>query len=270
MLKLRVLTALVLIPIVLWGIFFAPQLYFVGGCTLIIGVAAWEWARLAGTTNAWLRGLYVFVTLFLLIALRIGSYILQSEFVLGVATIWWLLIGGYLVYVRNKPQLPFWPKWLVIIGGLFSLSMCWEALLILHVQPQLLFFMLVLIWAADTFAYFGGRRWGKHKLAPTISPNKTWEGLACGVIASLIIGMLGEWFWITPKEINIWFLLAIAITILVSAAGDLFESLLKREQGLKDSGKLLPGHGGVLDRIDSLIAAAPVFTYCIITMGLLL
>lgn len=270
MLKLRILTAVILIPLVVWGIYTLPQLYFVGVCTAVVGLAAWEWARLANITSAWQRAAYVLAALVMFIVIRIGSFIVQSEFVLGIATVWWLLVLGYLFGIRNKPTLPEPSNVLIGLIGLVTLSLCWEALLILHVRPELLLFVLILIWLADTLAYFGGRLWGKNKLAVTISPNKTWEGLACGVAGSVVVGAIGQWFWITPHQLNFWFLLTIVVTVLVSVAGDLFESLLKREKGLKDSGQLLPGHGGMLDRIDSLIAAAPVFTYGVIATGLLL
>lgn len=270
MLKLRILTALILIPLVVWGIFALPQLYFVGISTAIILLAAWEWSRLAGWTNYWLRALYVVITFMTFPLVQFSAYLTSFTLIFAIGTACWLLILGYLIYMRNQTTLLPLPNAVVAISGFICLAMCWEALLILHLKPELLMFMLVLIWLADTFAYFGGRLWGKHKLAVTISPNKTLEGLACGVIASLVIGGIGQWFFITPGELHIGLFFMIALTIIISVAGDLFESVLKRQQGLKDSGKLLPGHGGVLDRIDSLIAAAPVFALAAMTTGLLL
>lgn len=266
---LRILTAFLLIPLVVWGIFALPQLYFAGINTVIILLAAWEWSRLSGWVDIRLRVLYVLLVLILLPLVQFAAYLTSFTLIFTIGSTVWLLITAYLMYVRQQANLITLPKSLVAISGLFILAICWEALLILHIKPMLLMFMLVLVWLADTFAYFGGRWLGKNKLAVTISPNKTWEGFACGVIASFVIGGIGQWFFITPGKLHLGLCLMIAVTIIVSVVGDLFESILKRQQGLKDSGQLLPGHGGVLDRLDSLLAAAPLFALAAMTTGLL-
>ena len=145
--------------------------------------------------------------------------------------------------------------------GLDLLWICLHDLVYLHevYGAGMLLYLLSLVWIADTGAYFSGRKFGKHKLAPTISPGKTWEGLVGGLLANLvwiisIYQLSSGWGLGLPQ-----FLLISLATTLISVVGDLFESILKREAGVKDSGKLLPGHGGVLDRVDSVIAAAPVF-----------
>ncbi len=142
-----------------------------------------------------------------------------------------------------------------------TLIPAWVSLVALHNNPSSgpVLFLFVLVWSADIGAYYTGRKWGRYKLASNISPGKTWEGL-CGAIASgLLVSLLYAWFMAMPVDKIMFFLLISFMTIHASVIGDLTESLLKRRAGVKDSGTLFPGHGGVLDRIDSLTAAAPVF-----------
>ena len=131
-------------------------------------------------------------------------------------------------------------------------------------------FMLLIIWLADTAAYVSGRLWGQHLLAPTLSPKKTWEGFFFGLLFTFFSAMLMLYFFqgIKPSFWQMWIL--VLLTSLAAVTGDLFESQLKRLRGLKDSGQLLPGHGGILDRIDSLLAAAPVFTGSLLLLGLII
>ncbi|MCG8434327.1 MAG: phosphatidate cytidylyltransferase, partial [Gammaproteobacteria bacterium] len=145
-------------------------------------------------------------------------------------------------------------------GGVLALVPCWAAITALHDrQPQgwqLLLFLLVLIWAADIGAYFAGKAWGKNKLAPNISPGKTWEGVFGGLAASLAAALLANYWLGFPLLI---ILPLVVILVALSVVGDLSESMLKRQAHIKDSGSLFPGHGGVLDRLDSLLATAPMF-----------
>jgi len=263
MLSLRILTAIILIPLVLLAIFVLPSYYFTAVATLIIVLAAWEWARLGGWTKAWMRLLYVFFVLVILFM----TILLPPLKVLIIGAACWLFIFLYLLLIRTKTDLPQMPMWAVTFSGLIVLACCWEALLILHITPRWLLFMLVIVWLADTGAYFGGRLWGKHLLAPLISPKKTWEGLISGVVLTLIVASIIQWFFVTPHQLSWKISLVVFVTALVSVAGDLWESLLKRIQGIKDSGSLLPGHGGILDRIDSILAAAPVFAVGLVIAG---
>ncbi|MCB1760121.1 MAG: phosphatidate cytidylyltransferase, partial [Gammaproteobacteria bacterium] len=138
----------------------------------------------------------------------------------------------------------------------------WISLLILHARyqdgPYLLLFLMILIWVADSCAYFAGRRWGRVKLAPLISPGKTREGVYGAMVGAAICGVLLH--QLRPQTGPLYLLVVLSVLVaLISVIGDLFESVMKRQAGLKDSGALLPGHGGMLDRIDSLTAAAPLF-----------
>jgi len=152
----------------------------------------------------------------------------------------------------------------VLISGALLLVVTWLSLVRLHqtgdTGPALVMFLLVLIWSADTGAYFAGKRWGSHKLAPFISPGKTREGLYGAVAAAAVCAALFWQLGTTGKLGFSAFLALCVLTTVVSIAGDLWESVYKRRRGVKDSGQLLPGHGGILDRVDSLIAAAPLFT----------
>jgi phosphatidate cytidylyltransferase len=173
----------------------------------------------------------------------------------------WILISFGLLAYRYNGNWPLLPRVLMLGIGLDLLWICVHDLIYLHevYGGGMLLYLFSLVWIADIGAYFSGRKFGKHKLAPTISPGKTWEGLVGGLLANLVwiisvYQLSSGWGLGLPQ-----FLLISLATSLISVVGDLFESMLKREAGVKDSGKLLPGHGGVLDRVDSVIAAAPIF-----------
>ncbi len=153
------------------------------------------------------------------------------------------------------------------VAGLFALVPVWLALVRLHAQgPQLMLFLLLLVVAADIGAYFAGRALGKHKLAPRVSPGKTWEGVGGGLVAAALMAAFGVW-WFSMDTVP--FMALCILVAIASVVGDLTESMFKRHAGLKDSGTLLPGHGGVLDRVDSVTAAAPVFLIGLERLGLL-
>jgi len=174
----------------------------------------------------------------------------------------------YLVWARSQPRLPMISPALSAGLGWLIITWCWLALQKLQLTPFYLMFMLLIIWLADTAAYVSGRLWGKHLLAPILSPKKTWEGFIFGLVFTFFIAMLIVYFFkgIKPSLWQIWLL--VLLTSLAGMVGDLFESQLKRLRGLKDSGQLLPGHGGILDRMDSLLAAAPVFSGSLLLLGL--
>jgi phosphatidate cytidylyltransferase len=157
-----------------------------------------------------------------------------------------------------------------ILMGFLVLIPCWAALNYLrslHDGIYTLLFLFALIWGADSAAYFVGRKWGKHKLAPQVSPGKSWQGLCGALVCALFIAAIAGWLSETP--IQLWWRGAViaVVTVLFSVMGDLFESMIKRQAGVKDSGQLLPGHGGLLDRIDSLTAAAPIFVLVMMLGG---
>jgi phosphatidate cytidylyltransferase len=181
--------------------------------------------------------------------------------VLIAALAWWL---AALVWIARfgDPKIA-WPGWLRALVGIVVLVPTWWALVALHeLSPSgryYLLFLLALVWAADSAAYFAGRLWGTNKLAPSISPGKTWEGVWGALIAGLLLGILGVIVFGVQGSRWVAFVVLCTATVAFSILGDLAESAFKRQSGLKDSGYLLPGHGGILDRVDSLTAAAPVF-----------
>ena len=269
MLKQRILTAVVLAVVFIGCILFAE--------TRWVGVL-FTAALFAATRELLLLTLRLHpsVTLFVSAAFAllfwwslsiVNPALLQSQALAGLAL--WLLVAVGLVFYRHHGNWPLSARVVILVLGLGLLWIAVHCMVYLHYVygGWTLLFMFTLVWMADIGAYFSGRRFGKHRLAPVISPKKTWEGVYGGVAATLVWMLLvytlaGGWQHGLPS-----FLLIGLATVVVSIVGDLFESVLKREAGVKDSGKLLPGHGGVLDRVDSVIAAAPVFTSGLMLAG---
>lgn len=264
MLKQRLLTALVLLPFLIWGILQLPTPYFALLLGLVVVQGAWEWSSLMQVQSVRAKLLVVLSV----IASLIGCWWLlgQGESVWlalpVIALFWWLLA---LMWVVSYPRtVSRWSaSWRRFLIGLLVLVPTWLSAVALHgeenIGPYLVLYLLSLIWVADSGAYFGGRTWGKRKLAVDVSPGKTWEGVAAALVATTIYSLAATIFLQIP--VNQWLLFVVlsALTVAFSILGDLSESMFKRHAGVKDSGTLLPGHGGVLDRIDSITAAAPVF-----------
>jgi phosphatidate cytidylyltransferase len=262
MLRLRIITALLLAPLVLAAVFFLPQDGMAAVLAILVAAGAWEWAAFAGFTRSSAKAGYVAVVSLCVIALWFTHTRGDSQFVLTAALIWWIAALFWVL---------IWPGAVhsagAAVAGLLVLVPAWLALSQLHTHdPQLMLFLLLLVVAADVGAYFGGRRFGRHKLAPRVSPGKTWEGVAGGIVGAAIIALIGV-AWLDMPLLP--FAGLCIIVVLASIVGDLTESLFKRHAGLKDSGSLLPGHGGVLDRVDSITAAAPVFLVGLQALGLL-
>jgi phosphatidate cytidylyltransferase len=268
MLKSRVLTSVVLIPLVLAGIYLLELNLFALFTGLISVLGAREWARMSGFGNNLIaQSLYMAI----IAAVMAGLFLFASELpalvhitmLTGFA--WWF-VATAVVMLFPKSQ-PIWQsKWFNLVIGLVVLVPMWQGLVLLKAHEYanwLITVLLVLIWGADSGAYFSGRKFGKRKLAPNVSPGKTWEGVYGAMATALLIGAVAVYFiaeklnW-TNFEIVLW-AGVVLLTVVLSVVGDLTESMLKRISGMKDSGRLLPGHGGVMDRIDSLCAAVPVF-----------
>lgn len=275
MLKYRILTALILIPLVVAGVLELsnPALGVVLALVMLLG--AWEWSAMSGLHQTSGRAVYVV----LVAAAIVGAMWLAASpgglgVILIVALLWWLAALAWVVrYQLSGGQSPTTPDHLQRrLLGFLVLVPAWASLAGLHAQaPGLLLFMLVLIWVADSGAYFAGRRFGRTKLALHVSPGKSWEGVLGGAVLSVLYAAVAGWSLFDYRGLTLLlFLMLAVITVLISVLGDLFESLIKRYSGVKDSGSLLPGHGGILDRIDSLTAAGPVFAagmYCLERIG---
>ena len=257
MLRTRVITALLLVAGLALILFALPPLAAELTFAAIAGLAAWEWGGLMRQDQP-ARVMYAFVLLLFCWQLTVAAPQLVPV-LLGVSAAFWILVVP--LWLRFKWTLSGNDFFGYLIGALVILP-TWAAMGALHaVSTWLMLAVMALVWVADISAYFAGRTFGKHKLAPSISPGKTWEGVAGAVVGVLIYGgavlhfsPLGSHM---PLAAPLLGLLLVVLTA-VSVMGDLYESLLKRQAGIKDSSKLLPGHGGVLDRIDALTSALPL------------
>ena len=265
MLKQRILTALILAPLALAGVFLLPPGGFAVFMGLVIVLGGWEWANLSGFEQPTIR--IAFGLLVGLACLLVAT--LPPVMVLGVAACWWVVA---LMLVRGYPDSARFcrNKLLRLAMGFVTLVPAWFGLVQLKSMEEgnvLILMILVIVWAADCGAYFAGRAFGKSKLAPNVSPRKTLEGVVGGILLALFISS-GVALWNDLSFARGMGLMILTIvTVMVSVLGDLWESVLKRERGIKDSSNLLPGHGGILDRVDSLTAAVPVFTLALVVSG---
>ncbi|HEY6643975.1 phosphatidate cytidylyltransferase [Povalibacter sp.] len=251
MLRQRIITALVLAPLALLVVLWVPHQVTMAVFAVLVLAGAWEWAAFPGFVSNSARIAYmVAVAAALAACWWMGPE--QIQWVLYAAMAWWLIALFWIAFLPT-----YMNRVLGMVAGFLVLVPAWVALVWLHdLNPHLVLFVVLLVVAADVGAYFGGRKFGRHKLAPRVSPGKTWEGVAGGLVAAALLAAIGVvWFDFSA----IPFLIVSAVVVVASVVGDLTESLFKRHAGLKDSGSLLPGHGGVLDRVDSVTAAAPVF-----------
>ncbi|MFO1324759.1 MAG: phosphatidate cytidylyltransferase [Burkholderiales bacterium] len=269
MLKTRILTAAVLIPAVLAALFLLPPRAWGLATLAVIAIAAHEWARLAAFARP-----QRFAFIAFLVALGLALLFSQSTgfargwpdaivvAVCGAAALFWVLVAPPWVIARWPTQ----ARLAMAVLGVVVLTGAWVALVELQARsPWLVLGAMAVVWIADTAAYFSGRAFGRRKLAPLVSPGKTWEGVygawvAVAIYAAVLVPYAtaaGLTLPVTAFTIGAWILFVVLLAS-VSVVGDLFESLLKRHAGVKDSGALLPGHGGVLDRTDALLAAMPI------------
>lgn len=277
MLRQRVITGLVMVAGFLAAIAFVPVPGLALLFGIVVGLGGWEWARLAGWTSPVTRVLYVLVLLGAMAGLYYSCDLGGSPQIkdvqpfLGLACLWWSVA---LLWVKAYPASGLLWGGIVMrsLMGFLMLALAWMAaifLLGLSRGGMLMVAMVLVVATADIGAYFAGKRFGRHKLAPEVSPAKTWEGFWGGVLACLLLSLLG-WYLLPVQMAHIGFgsvAAVVLVTGVASVVGDLTVSMVKRESGVKDSGNLLPGHGGVLDRLDSLCAAAPVFALGLILVG---
>ncbi|KEA64372.1 Phosphatidate cytidylyltransferase [Marinobacterium lacunae] len=259
MIKQRLLTALVLGVLVLAGVFLLPLQGFALGCWGVMFLAALEWANLASLKGAVKTGYALFSAAVIAVLYFFLPPQLSPWLLVGAALFW--LWGCYLI-VRYPARTGFSTRASKLLIGMAVVVPTWLALVDLKSLPEgnlALLMLLLLVWGADTGAYCAGKLFGRRKLIPGVSPGKTVEGLFGGVVTCLFIGLVAGLWRELPVPALVYVMALSLVTCLAAVFGDLFESMFKRERGIKDSGRLLPGHGGVLDRIDSLTAAAPIF-----------
>lgn len=293
MLLQRILTALVLIPLIIVAVFYLPSnayfSYFSVVMAVIVLIGAWEWANLASIDKLWQKLLFLLLLIVPMIGVTLWTQFLELmatvlewqdlkeysgaiEWTVFGPVLFWVLI---MILIRKVPnallQLQLKTVYKAFVGW-FVLLAAWMFITRLHTlyQGGMVMYFLILIWSADIFAYFVGKKFGKEKLAPDISPGKTVEGFYGALGAGLLCGIgfnvynkfvhgenvvYGTLHYVTSFD----FVLLSVLTVLTSVYGDLFFSLVKRQKGVKDTGSILPGHGGILDRVDSVIAAVPFF-----------
>lgn len=254
MFKQRLYTALILIPFVLLAIFYAYSWMLAGILLLFVLLGAWEWAQLVPIKYTLNKILFVLC----LIPAVIASITWPTFWLLAGILVWGLILLAVLTFPGSQKNWGF-P---VIIGSscLLLLPLLASTTTAIYQQVMgrdLIVYLLFLIWAADVGAYLAGKRWGRHKLIPKVSPGKSIEGLAGGFLMAMIVAVAGHYYF-KPQMAAYWYVLCGGVA-LVSVLGDLFISMLKRRCQLKDTGHIFPGHGGVLDRLDSLMAASPFF-----------
>ena len=248
MLKHRIITAAILLPIALIGFFLLEGLAFALFIGVVVVLGGWEWARLAGFEAQPVRVLYAIAVGLLLAGLYLAPAL--ASWLLTLSVIWWLTATALVVsYPRSQRHWGGSVGSLVI--GLLILLPAWQGLVLLKQWPQgnwLIVAVMVLVWGADIGAYAAGKTFGRRKLAPQV--------LVTSLLITLFVGLYQSW---SARELALA-LLGAALVVVISVVGDLTESMFKRSSGIKDSSQLLPGHGRVMDRIDSLTAAVPVFT----------
>ena len=259
MLRQRIITGTILAPLVIAGFVLLDHLWFAVMIGFIVSLAAWEWARLAGEQRQVGRVMYALLVMLLLVGLY--HLDLKPYILLLPALGWWSL--ATVMILRYPGGRSLRTGSLALLYGLLVLLPAWYGLVWLRNQEGgllLLLTVVIMVWAADIGAYFAGKTFGRRKLLPKVSPGKTLEGLLGGVVLTQILIVATMLYLDWSVQSMLLGMLGTLLVVLFSVVGDLTESLFKREQGLKDSSNLLPGHGGIMDRIDSLTAAVPLFS----------
>ncbi|NDJ81832.1 phosphatidate cytidylyltransferase [Vibrio campbellii] len=272
--KQRIITALILAPLVILGIFKLPLIGFIIALTAITLLGFWEWTQFTESKSriaALVPAVVVTGLSFLFISpdvVSLNQLATPHYTVLALGFVWWIIASTMAITYPKTTNLWQGSKALRHVFGFLTLiPFLWSVIILrasdISVDPyhgaKLVLYVCFLVWAADSGAYFAGKSMGKRKMAPHVSPNKTIEGLIGGIIAALIVGWLfAGWFDIQFTS-PVHMVIITLITVVISVLGDLVESMFKRVSGIKDSSNIIPGHGGILDRIDSLTAAFPVF-----------
>jgi len=267
MLAKRIITSLVLAPIMIGGIFFLPLHQFALFIGVIVVFGGWEWANLAGWSSIAQRLVYVAF----LVVVMAGIYFSRNQFPALMTYILWCAFAWWAVAFFMVAKFPETPNGLFKTGtqlsiGLIVLVPMWVGLYQLKLNPNStlwIIYLMFVVWGADVGAYFVGKAIGKRKLAPKVSPGKSWEGVMGGTVCVLMVATVAGLYFSQNGGFSIqsWIaLFVISVVVMASSIlGDLVESMFKRHRGVKDSSNILPGHGGVLDRADSLTSSVPVF-----------
>jgi len=266
-LKIRIITATILILLVVAGMVYLSPLYFSIVFALMGLLMDWEWLQLIGLTNKLLQFFWMIVQ----IGLMILIYYVSPYFLLSTGLVVWTVLSFWVSYFPKGSRIWRSNIWLRLVTGGAIVLIAWKSVIYIrtHVDGlELLLLMLLIIWSVDSGAYFTGKFCGKRKLAPHISPNKTVEGLLGGGACAIVVTFIYTYSVLPQHFFSPIFVLVCLLAIVMAVIGDLFESIVKRLAGVKDSGHILPGHGGILDRLDSLLAVAPIFAFGISLLDL--
>lgn len=258
MLKQRILTALVLVPVVIWAMVFAEHDWFAALVIVAFALVAWEWGKLVYPAALVAAVLALLVTAMLIDMIWLQWLPARQTNIMFAAVFLWMMSLPWL-FIRNTLS-----SVAKFVSGVVAISASAFALLALHAESthgEWILLAFVFVWASDVGGYVAGRLFGRHRLAPAISPAKTWEGVAGSVLLSIAVALLAAYLLNSSWPAWAWAGIAVVLTF-GAVVGDLVESLLKRQAGVKDSGHVLPGHGGMLDRLDSILPVAPVFFLC--------
>lgn len=257
MFKQRLLTTLILIPVVFAAIYFADYWWLAAVILMLTVGCAFEWTKLIPCASRLKKISYLLLML-------AACYLIQKNYsawlIIGLIS-WLLIISAIMYYPRS--QVWWGNKIITSFAGLLLLPLFAQSLINIFLLKQgkaLFIYLLILVWAVDIGAYLSGKTWGKHKLIPAVSPGKTIEGVLGGLLLVILTALISEIYFMPVAKFR-WAMIAVIIAGM-AMAGDLLISMLKRRVALKDTGNILPGHGGILDRLDSLIAAAPFFYGC--------
>lgn len=260
MLKYRALTWTLLIVFVIWGIYSLPPIGFAIIMTVFWGLAAWEWTGLLKIETYMERSLFiVFILLF-----SIAAYLYFPRALLLLGSLFWFVTLYFIIKFPNTLSFREQSQPMKLVFGVLLLAPCWVGLNFIRSYDRgliYLLFILSLVWMMDTVGYLVGKPWGRHKLIARLSPGKSIEGVMGGLVFTFLLSGMVVYSSKLPFKQGMLTLILILGVACFSVTGDLFESLLKRQAGVKDSGRLLPGHGGMLDRMDSTLAAIPLFAF---------
>ena len=263
MLKQRIITAAILIPLVILSLLYASTQGFTLGLAVVLLIATFEWNNFVAYKNKVYGWIFSFIVTTSFLYLEFAANLQLAQYVIYLSLIWWLITLPLLLTFPFKSSHLLHHKFSKAIVGFVVLLSTFLALNLLRNSVEYgsdyVLYLLIIIWIADSGAYFAGRAWGKHKLIPNVSPGKSWEGVAGAVVATAVAAFVALDLLNIASSQSLVFICITLVTVAYSIIGDLSESMFKRMANIKDSGNILPGHGGILDRIDSLMSGFPVF-----------